>query len=191
MSAFELYLKLGFWHITDWAGYDHMLFLLALCGAYSFAEWRKVALLVTAFTLGHSLTLALTALDVIRVNANLIEFLIPLTIFLTALGTIFYSKSTTKRYWMLSYVLALAFGLIHGMGFSNYFRSLLGNANDVIAPLLYFNIGVEIGQLAIVTAILLIGWVMRGPMRVPPNWWRIGISVMAGGIAIWLMVERL
>ncbi len=191
MSAFELYFKLGFLHITDWEGYDHMLFLLALCGAYSFAEWRKLALLVTAFTVGHSLTLALTALDVIRVNPDLIEFLIPLTILVTALVTIFRSQEVKSRFLVMRYVLALAFGLIHGMGFSSYFRSLLGNADEVMAPLFYFNVGVEFGQLVIVAAILLMGWVARGPLRIPTRWWRIGISVLAGVLAIGLMFGRI
>src|SRR5690606_34360672 len=140
--------------------YDHILFVIALCCTYFVADWRKVVVLVTAFTIGHSLTLALSVFNLIRVNTALIEFLIPLTIVVTA-----FSNVATKRRrrrgntdW-LTYSYALFFGLIHGLGFSNYLRSLLGKEESIAGPLFAFNIGLELGQLAIVFIVLVISFI--------------------------------
>ncbi len=189
MGEFELYSKLGFTHITDLAGYDHILFLIALCAAFSFKDWRKLLILVTAFTIGHSLTLVLTAFKMIEVNGNVIEFLIALTIFLTGLGNLIFSSE--GKLLRLRYPLALIFGLIHGMGFSGYFSSLMGKEANIIRPLLYFNIGLELGQLLIVGGILLLGFVACGLLKFPQKWWRIVLSSVAMLVAIWLMVERI
>jgi hypothetical protein len=190
MTEAELYLRLGFAHITDLQGYDHMLFLLALVAAYTLADWRRVLVMVTAFTLGHSLTLALTALEVIHVGAAWIEFLIPLTILLTALGNFLPQQEGRRRGWALRYGLALGFGLIHGLGFSNYFRSLLGNASAVIQPLLYFNCGIELGQLLIVTALLGMCYLLVNLIGLPARWWRVGLSVVAGVLALVMLIGR-
>jgi hypothetical protein len=150
---FTTYFQLGFEHITDLNGYDHILFLIALCAAYRYTDWRSILILVTAFTVGHSITLALAVLNIIPVNAVWIEFLIPLTIFITALKNIVLQQrnqpiaATTKA----TYALALGFGLIHGMGFSNFLRSLLGD--ELTFPLFAFNVGLEVGQLIIVAVI--------------------------------------
>ena len=135
MSIFELYFKLGLQHIADLKGYDHILFILILCAVYSLKEWKRVLVLVTAFTIGHSLTLALATLDLIRVDGDLIEFLIPLTIFLTALANLFARKhQVSPLLHYLKYTAALFFGLIHGLGFSNYLRSLLGTERGLVLP---------------------------------------------------------
>src|SRR5690606_22255662 len=127
MSEFQLYFGLGKDHILDPNGYDHILFVIALCIVYTLREWKKVLILVTAFTVGHSVTLALATLEVISVNASLIEFLIPVTIFITAASNIFRTQEgATVRAMQLNYAYAMIFGLIHGMGFSNYLRSILG-----------------------------------------------------------------
>src|SRR5689334_14130401 len=119
---FYVYLKLGFHHIADLQGYDHLLFLVALCAAYAYTNWKRVLVLVTAFTIGHSLTLALSSLNILVLNPALIEVLIPVTILLTSLKNLFFS-SKTERTWDPSYFLPLIFGLIHGLGFSSYFKS--------------------------------------------------------------------
>ncbi|MFC0185823.1 HupE/UreJ family protein [Pseudarcicella hirudinis] len=122
MSEFQTYLQLGFQHITDIKGYDHILFVVALCAIYKLSDWKKVAILVTAFTIGHSVTLALSTLDIISYRSEIIEFLIPITIFITCLVNFFF-KSDQKRKPVKApssrsrYVLAMSFGLIHGMGF--------------------------------------------------------------------------
>lgn len=133
MSTFRLYFQLGIEHILDLQGFDHMLFIIALCALYTLRDWRKVLLLVTAFTLGHSITLALATLGVFRVNSSWVEFLIPVTILITAATNIFRKQpgfSSGKLY--LNYAYAAAFGLVHGLGFSGYLRSLLGRSGSIV-----------------------------------------------------------
>lgn len=198
-SEFQTYMQLGFEHIADLAGYDHILFIVVLCAIYQISEWRKVGILVTAFTLGHSLTLALAALDVIRVSASWIEFLIPVTIFLTALyNTVIHKpgeekEGTFSRKLNLNYLFALLFGLIHGMGFSNFFRSMLmpGEEGSLVRQLLAFNIGVELGQLAIVAVILVLAFVGMRLLRIPQRDWNLFISGMAAGPALIMALERI
>jgi hypothetical protein len=191
MSLFELYFKLGLQHIADLKGYDHILFILILCAVYSFKEWRRVLILVTAFTIGHSLTLALATLDLIRVDGDVIEFLIPLTIFITALANVLTKNqkvSTFHHY--LKYLAALFFGLIHGLGFSNYLRSLLGSEKGLLLPLFSFNIGIEVGQVLIVSVIMLLTFLLVDLLKFPRRDWHILLSGAGMGISIILMFER-
>jgi len=185
---FKLYFSLGLEHIADLQGYDHILFVAMLCAVYTFKAWKKVLILITAFTIGHSLTLALATLNIIRVSVNWVEFLIPVTIFITALGNMISGKpgNASAR---IKYLLALFFGLIHGLGFSNYLRSLLGTHDSILVPLLAFNIGVELGQILIVLCILMLTALILFFKLKHRNW----ILVLAGagaGIALTLMLER-
>ena len=184
---FQVYLELGFDHILDLNAYDHILFVVALCAVYKLAEWRHILILVTAFTIGHSLTLAMSALDVVEVNADLIEFLIPLTILATALFNVMRKEGDSNKI-MLNYFLALFFGLIHGLGFSNYFKALLGREESVVGPLFAFNVGVELGQIIIVAATIVIGYVLMNYFKVKQREWNLFISGAAAGIAIVLML---
>lgn len=159
-----------------------MLFLLALVAVYSLRDWKPLLVLVTAFTIGHSVTLALAALKVVVVRSEVIEFLIPLTIFITALGNLLPGGALRGRRLNIKYGLALGFGLIHGLGFSNYFRSLLGREADIVIPLLGFNLGIELGQLAIVGVILILFGALHGLFGVKQRDWTIGVS----GAAIWM-----
>ncbi|MEL6916800.1 MAG: HupE/UreJ family protein, partial [Bacteroidota bacterium] len=155
MHPFNFYLKLGFEHIADLAGYDHILFLVALCAVYRIQQWRKILILVTAFTIGHSVTLVLVSLDIFSIPSSIIKFLIPLTIFLTALHNVIGFDEMEKTIKMeRNYAMALFFGLIHGMDFSNYFKALIMDPSDIVVPLLGFNIGIELGQLLIVLFIV-------------------------------------
>lgn len=198
-SEFQTYLQLGFEHIADLNGYDHILFIVVLCAVYQIHEWRKVGILVTAFTIGHSLTLALAALDVIRVSAAWIEFLIPVTIFLTALYNVIVHKrgqeeeGTFSRKLNWNYLFALLFGLIHGMGFSNFFRSMMmpGEESSLVRQLLAFNVGVELGQLAIVAVILFLSFLGMKELKIPQRDWNLFISGMAAGPALIMIFERL
>lgn len=196
-SVFSAYLQLGFSHIADLNGYDHILFVVALCAIYRLREWRKVALLVTAFTLGHSLTLALAALGYIPINSTWVEFLIPLTILATAVYNVIVHKeesqlSTFSPSLQMNYLFALFFGLIHGMGFSNFLRSTLlpGEEGQLVTQLLAFNIGVELGQLAIVGAVLALSYVMLFLMKVKQREWNIFVSGSAFGLALVMALER-
>jgi hypothetical protein len=190
-SAFRTFLDLGFDHILDPNGYDHILFIIALCAVYKISEWKKVAILVTAFTVGHSLTLALAALDIIRVNKDLIEFLIPVTILLTAIYNVVPkpNRESSKLIGM-NYFIALFFGLIHGMGFSNFFRSTImpGQENELISQLFAFNIGVELGQLIIVGFILTASYLSLNILKIKQREWTLFISGAAAGVAIILMM---
>lgn len=186
---FSSYLELGFSHIADLDGYDHILFIVALCAIYQLTEWRKILILVTAFTVGHSITLALAALKVVKVSSEVVEFLIPLTIVLTAIYNVI-RKSTSKSSLISYYIVALLFGLIHGLGFSNYFRSLLGRETDITMPLFAFNIGLELGQLIIVAVILAINYFMLNTLKVKQREWNLFVSGAAAGIAFMMMIER-
>jgi hypothetical protein len=190
MEEFQLYATLGFDHITDLNGYDHILFIVALCAVYRPTEWRKLLLLVTAFTLGHSLTLALAVLNIIQVPSELVEFLIPVTIVITALLNLRKPVKSQRSFGTLTYWLAAVFGLIHGMGFSNYLRSLLGKSSDIITPLLAFNIGLEIGQLIIVAVLLTTTFIVTEVTKVKHQLWRTWLSGLAAGAALVIMSEK-
>ena len=192
MGGFSFYFWFGFDHILDIAGYDHMLFLIALCAVYTLDQWRQILVLVTAFTIGHSLTLALAALDWISLPSALIEFLIALTIFLTACYNLFFTpeKLTGKRV-KGNYLMALFFGLIHGMGFSNQFKALIGSDDSIVSILFPFNLGIEFGQILFVGLILFNAYVIIGKMNVPFRNWKYFLSLFAGNISIYLMITRL
>ena len=190
-SLFSIYLDLGFDHILDVNGYDHILFLVALCAIYQIEDWKKVVLLATAFTVGHSLTLAMAALDMVRFPTASIEVLIPVTIFCTALYNVIQRKqNTTSDYWI--YILAIVFGFIHGMGFSNFFKAAMmpGMEEDLLLQLFAFNLGIELGQLIIIGIILMLATVFLKILQVPHREWNLFISGAAAGVAFTMMMER-
>jgi len=197
LSEFYVFLRLGFEHIADIRGYDHILFIVALCAGYEPRHWRKLLILVTAFTVGHSITLALATLRIITINDALVEFLIPLTILLTGVMNIVASSPREDgmvegpRARVLKYFLALGFGLIHGMGFSNFLRALLGAEEGIAVPLFSFNLGLELGQICIVFAILALTLVVVRLGRMRRHDWILVLSGGTSGIALTLMVERM
>lgn len=194
-SGFTTFLKLGFEHISDINAIDHMLFIIVLCGLYSFKDWKKVAILATAFTIGHSITLALAAYEIILFPKAIIEFLIPVTIFITAIYNITQlsnleakTESSSNRV-KTNYIFALFFGLIHGMGFSNFFKSLLGGKSSIVQPLLSFNIGIELGQLLIVFFLMILSFFFLRKWNGKQRDWTLFISAMGCGIAFLMMIE--
>ncbi len=193
MSEFQLYFVLGKDHILDYAnGYDHILFVLALCAIYVVKDWKRILILVTAFTIGHSITLALATLQIISVNAGLVEFLIPLTIFLTAVTNLFRGdESLASRRIQTNYFLALFFGLIHGMGFSNYLRALLGKDQSILTQLFAFNLGLEFGQIIIVGIFLAVSFIAIDLIHINRRDWKMVMSSAIAGIALILMKDRL
>ncbi|MFZ9234974.1 MAG: HupE/UreJ family protein [Algoriphagus sp.] len=188
MTSFELYFKLGLQHILDLQGFDHILFILSLCAVYVARDWAKILLLVTSFTLGHSLTLALATFEVVQIRSEIIEFLIPVTIAFTALLTLIKPKPNSGKGIQLNYLLALFFGLIHGLGFSNYLRSLLGKEASIWQPLLAFNVGLEVGQIVIVAGFLLITSLVHlaGMNR---KEWTLILSAFILGVACMMLLE--
>lgn len=197
MSVFTTYLQLGFLHICSWQATDHLTFLLALCAPYVLADWRRVVALVTSFTVGHSITLALATLGVVGASAPIIEALIPMTIILTALvnmkqaGPVLDRRSRREKpvLWAAPNALAAGFGLIHGLGFSNYLRQLLGAKSRPVAELLSFNLGVELGQLLVVSVILLLGFVLLRVVGVARRDWVLTVSGAALGVATLLLLQ--
>ena len=195
MSEFQTYLLLGFEHISDLKGYDHIVFLIALCAVYQLRDWRKVLVLVTAFTIGHSLTLALATLGVVIINSTFVEFLIPVTILLTAIYNLSEKsndnfKQSKPHY--LRYFVALGFGLIHGLGFSNFLREmskLMNPGEGIISKLLAFNIGLELGQLLIVLFILVFSYFLIPRFRHRDKDWKVFLSGMSTGIALILLIN--
>ena len=155
MNNFFLWFTTGLEHIAGSGGSDHILFLVALCAVYTPAQWKSLLVLVTAFTIGHSLTLALSVLRIIALSPGLVEFLIPLTIIFTCLHNLYYRNRIISGHFKVNYWMALGFGFIHGLGFSTMLRSLLGEGRRILSPLFAFNTGLEAGQLIIVGTILL------------------------------------
>lgn len=185
------YLVDGLAHITDLGGYDHMIYLIALVAIYDYREIKQIIWLVTAFTVGHSLTLVLAGLDIIHPNRGLIEFLIPVTILITALSNLRHAQRVKEPVphhgWR--YLLAVAFGLIHGMGFSSYFRMIVDRDESIVQPLLFFNLGVELGQVGIVLVFMLISFMIQSLFKTRQRDWIIFFSGFPAGLALMLCIE--
>ncbi|MFK7808193.1 MAG: HupE/UreJ family protein [Saprospiraceae bacterium] len=192
MNGFSFYLNFGFDHILDMDALDHIAFLVALCAIYNFRQWKTLLVLVTAFTIGHSITLGLAATDTLRFKKEWIEFLIPVTILLTALHNVFRKGAIESASAKDNYLLALGFGFIHGMGFSNTLKSMLmpGEESQFIQQLLAFNIGVELGQLIIVGIILAITYLALDIFKVKQRDWNLFVSGAAAGVAVVLILGR-
>ena len=190
MQDFLFYLQLGWEHIISKDALDHQLFILALIAIFSFRDWKKVLILVTAFTIGHSLTLVLSALDVFRFPSDWVEFLIPCTIVFTALDNIIFSKNE-KKLIQLNYYLALLFGLIHGMGFANSVRMMLANEQDITFPLFGFNVGLELGQIVVVAIALFIHYIFSEVLKLSNKIWIYIISVPIFIFALKMALERI
>ncbi len=190
MQDFLFYFNLGWKHIISLDALDHQLFLLALIAIYSYSDWKKILILVTAFTIGHSVTLALSILDVVRVPSAWVEFLIPLTIVVTALGNIL-TKNKKQSQNNTNYYLALFFGLIHGMGFANTARVMIAKSQSIALPLLGFNVGLEAGQIAIVFGILILLFILLNLFKVNKKDWILFVSSGVFALALKMTLERL
>lgn len=187
MSIFQTYLLLGFQHILNWQAIDHLLFILAITCLYTWTDIKHLLWLVTAFTVGHSVTLALATLGWLSINAVWIEFLIPCTICISAVQNLNFKDKKRRNPSKLPYLTILFFGLIHGLGFSNYLQSLLGKESTLVGPLLAFNIGLELGQLIVVAMILMLTTAIMSFTRVK----RIHFVYVVSGIIIGLVLPML
>ncbi|MGZ5246849.1 MAG: HupE/UreJ family protein [Flavitalea sp.] len=190
MGEFWLYFGLGKDHIADLNGYDHILFVAALCLGYLLRDWKKILILVTAFTIGHSITLALSALNIVTVSIKWVEFLIPVTIVLTALFNTRSLNGFENRNMKVVYALTTFFGLIHGLGFSNYLKSLLGKDSSIFSQLLAFNLGLEAGQIIIVAIILLLSVICVRGLGIDRKNFILFSSGAIFGIALLMAIER-
>ena len=185
MSEFWLYLKLGFNHVLDWNAYDHILFLIVLTVAYTFDSWKRILLLVTFFTLGHTLSLFMAAYNVISVNSDMIEFLIPVTILAAALFTLFTASNSSKNAKAgILYGTTIFFGLIHGFGFSSYFKAISSNTGSKLLPLLEFALGIEAAQIVVVLLVLIISFIFQTIFRFSRRDWILVISSIVIGLVL-------
>jgi hypothetical protein len=191
MDELLMYGRLGFKHIIDLEGVDHILFVLALTLRYVWSDWKKILVLVTSFTIGHSLTLALSTLSMIDISVNWIELMIPVTILITALSNFWVKDFEFKEQNMTHYALALFFGLIHGLGFSNYLKSLLGKEASLLGPLFSFNIGLEIGQILIVGVILALSYALITGVKIPRKMYVRYGSILAISLSLRMIIERI
>jgi hypothetical protein len=190
MSDFKFYFGLGWEHIMSWDALDHLLFIAALAAIYLLKDWKQVLILVTAFTIGHSITLALSVLDVFRFPSNWVEFLIPCTIVVTAISNLFQKKFTPKSI-RINYFLALFFGLIHGMGFANTIRFMLAKDQSMGWGLFGFNVGLEAGQIVVVISLLVVAQVILTVLKINRREWVIFLSAAIFSLALKMSLERL
>lgn len=189
MDDFAFYFRTGWHHIISWDALDHQLFIIALTAIYLAANWKQVFVLVTAFTIGHSLTLALSVYDITRFATKWVEFFIPLTIIAMAISNLCL-KDLTQPSLRINYLLGLLFGLIHGMGFANALRFMLAQDQSIAIPLLSFNVGLEVGQLILVAVILLASHIVVNRFKLNRKWWVCILSGTAIIIAVWMAKER-
>lgn len=191
MDELLMYVRLGFKHIIDLGGVDHIFFVLALTLRYIWSDWKKILVLVSSFTIGHSLTLALSTLSLIDISVDWIEFLIPVTILITAIANFWVKDFEFRQRYSAHYGLALFFGLIHGLGFSNYLKSLLGKEASLLGPLFSFNIGLEIGQILIVGVILALSYGFVNLLKLPRKMYVRYGSILTILLSLRMILDRL
>lgn len=190
MQDFLFYMKLGWEHIVSWDALDHQLFILALVIVYSIKDWRKILILVTAFTIGHSVTLTLSVLEAVRIPTHWVEFLIPVTIVITAVDNLL-MRNRPERLMRLNYALALIFGLVHGMGFANTARMAIAGAQTITIPLLGFNIGLELGQILVVAIIMGLSFLLTDVLRLRKPVLTLAASAVIMVLSVKMVFERL
>ena len=189
MNDFWLYLKLGITHVLDWKAYDHVLFLIVLVAAYKFSYWKRVLVLVTLFTLGHTTSLFLASYEIVEVSTDLVEFLIPMTILVASLYNLFTSgKGDRKNKLWLYNIITVFFGLIHGFGFASYFKMV--NDEGSFLPLLEFALGIELAQIIVVLIVMVIGFVGHGLFRFKKRDWVLVVSSVVIGMVIPMLIDN-
>lgn len=191
MSEFWIYFNIGLKHVLDINAYDHVLFLLALTVPYTFKDWKRVLILVTLFTVGHTLSLMLSVYEVVYIKESLVEFLIPITILITALFHLFTAgKSSKKESITFVAFVTLFFGIIHGLGFSNYFKAILpGTASEKLMPLLEFALGIETAQIIVVMFALIVSYIVQTFFRFSKRDWTLVTSAFVIGVVIPMIIE--
>lgn len=191
MSDFWIYFQVGLNHVLDIRAYDHVLFLIALTVPFSFKDWKQVLLLVTIFTVGHTLALFLSVFGLVTINVNLVEFMIPITILITALFHLFRAGKPAKNEatGMVGFI-TLFFGIIHGLGFSNYFKTILsGKPSDKIVPLLEFALGIEAAQVIVVILFLILSYIVQTFFRFSKRDFSLVMSAFVIGVVIPMLIE--
>ncbi|UOK42923.1 MULTISPECIES: HupE/UreJ family protein [Flavobacterium] len=191
MSEFLTYFNIGLHHVLDINAYDHILFLIALVTPYAFKDWKRVLILVSLFTLGHTLSLILSVFGVVYIKPGLVEFLIPITILVTALFNLFTAgKSGKNESITFIAMVTVFFGIIHGLGFSSYFKSILpGSATEKLVPTLEFAVGIEAAQIIVVLAVLIISYIVQTFFRFSKRDWSLVMSAFVAGVVLPMIIE--
>lgn len=195
LSVFSLYFKIGVFHIADISAFDHIVFLVALTASFKPTQWKSLFVLISAFTIGHSFTLVLATFKILLFPSEIIEFLIPVTILLTSIYSIFTLPKDTvtnqknKLLLRTHYALALFFGFIHGLGFSGYLQHLLGKSASISLPLFAFNVGIEIGQILIISVLFGFYLMFNILLKTKHRDWTLVMSGIAAGISIILITQ--
>ena len=189
MEDFYFYFSFGLSHILNWDSSDHLLFIIAIIASYTISQWKKIFILITAFTIGHFLTLALSLYQIIEFNVKWVEFFIPITIIITVCYNLLQrAKNITPVFF--KYVMTICFGLIHGMGFVNVIQFTLAKSQTLAIPLISFNLGIESGQLMVIIFILYIAQVFISVLKIPQQWWTSALSVLSGITALCMCINR-
>jgi hypothetical protein len=177
--------------VLDINGYDHVLFLVVLAAPYLFSSWKKILFLVTIFTIGHSVSLVLSSYNVVSVNSKLVEFIIPVTIAFTAIFNIITSgKRIYNSKISLIFLITLLFGVIHGLGFSNYFKMIVGNTDYKFIPMIEFALGVEVAQIIIVIVVLLLSTIAQNILNISKKYWVLILSSIILGLVVPMLLSR-
>src|SRR6187402_652295 len=186
MSEFLIYFQIGLKHVLDIHSYDHILFLIALSVPFSFNDWKRILLLVTVFTLGHTTALFLSVFEIIAVKVNVIELLIPITILITAFYNLFTAGKTSKNGSVnLVFIITLFFGIIHGLGFSNYFKTILGGSiSSKLLPICEFALGIEAAQITVVIVVLILSYIVQTVFRFSKRDWTLVMSAFIIGVVL-------
>ena len=191
MSEFWIYFQIGLKHVLDIHAYDHVLFLIALAVPFSFKDWKQIVMLVSMFTIGHTLALLLSIFGIIAIKVNVVELLIPITILITALFNLFTAgKSSKKESINLVFFITLFFGIIHGLGFSNYFKSILGGTpSSKLIPLGEFALGIEAAQIVVVFVVLVLSYILQTVFRFSKRDWTLVMSAFIIGVVLPMIIE--
>ncbi len=191
MSEFWIYFQIGLKHVLDIHAYDHVLFLIALTVPFSFNDWKRIFLLVSLFTIGHTTALLLSVYNIVAIKVNVVELLIPITILITSLYALFTAgKSSKKDSINLVFFITLFFGIIHGLGFSNYFKTILGgSANSKLIPLSEFALGIESAQIVVVFVVLILSYIVQTVFRFSKRDWTLVMSAFIIGVVLPMIIE--
>jgi hypothetical protein len=190
MSQFWIYFQLGLKHILDLYSYDHILFLIALTIPFSFKDWKRILLLLSVFTLGHTMSLFLSIFGIIAIKVNVVELLIPITILIISLFNLFTAgKSNKKESISLVLFVTLFFGIIHGLGFSNYFQSILGGTTvSKLLPIAEFALGIEVSQIVVVFVVLILAYIVQTIFRFSKRDWALVMSAFIIGVVLPMII---
>jgi hypothetical protein len=191
MSDFWIYFQIGLKHVLDINAYDHVLFLIALTVPYTFKDWKRILILVSVFTVGHTLALMLSVFGIVAVKVSLVEFLIPITILITAFFHLFTAGKASKNESLnLIFFVTLFFGIIHGLGFSNYFKTILGGTpTSKLLPLGEFALGIEAAQIIVVFVVLVLSYIVQTVFRFSKRDWALVMSAFIIGVVVPMIIS--